>query len=185
MIHGLLKCLNQDGRVVTMRHLKPRIAFPQRGEARGIVVDPHGTPPRSALVSVAKIFIWLMEEWYATLFQDKKTDLLICDRYYHDLLIDSRRYRYGGPQWMARLIGSLMPQPRLWLLLDAPAEVLQMRKQEVTPEETARQRQAYLSFVQQQRNHAVIDASQALTKVVADTEKAISATLREIEGKCG
>jgi hypothetical protein len=42
-----------------------------------------------------------------------------------------------------------------------------------------------LSFVQQQRNHAVIDASQALTKVVADTEKAISATLREIEGKCG
>jgi len=179
VIGGLLPSLRAQGRSVKMRHLKPTIAFPRRGEARGPVVDPHGKPPRSALVSVGKILLWLAEEWYATLFQDKKAELLICDRYYHDLLIDSRRYRYGGPRWVARLIGALMPRPRLWLLLDAPAEVLQQRKQEVPPEETARQRQAYLNFVQKQRSHAVIDASQALNKVVADTEKAITEALRE------
>ena len=147
VIHGILGQLNSGGRAVKMRHLKPRLAFPRRGNAGAIVVDPHGKPPRSALVSVAKILIWLGEEWYATHFQDKKGELLICDRYYHDLLVDSRRYRYGGPRWIASLIGSLMPQPRLWLLLDAPAEVLQARKQEVTSEESERQRQAYLDFV--------------------------------------
>lgn len=185
MIDGLLPSLYAQGRSVKMRHLKPCIAFPRRGEARGPVVDPHGKPPRSALVSVGKIILWLAEEWYAALFQDKKGELLICDRYYHDLLIDSRRYRYGGPRWVARLIGALMPRPRLWLLLDAPAEVLQKRKQEVPLEETARQRQAYLNFVQKQRNHAVIDASQALNKVVADTENAITEALREIEANRG
>jgi thymidylate kinase len=185
VIHGLLKNLHPPGRIVKMRHLKPSIAFPRRGDTGGPVVDPHGKPPRSALVSAAKILLWLMEEWYATLFQDNQTDLLICDRYYHDLLIDSRRYRYGGPRWLARMIGSLMPRPQLWLVLDAPAEVLQRRKQEVPLAETARQRQAYLEFVCKQRNHAVIDASQALNNVVADTEKAITETLKEADGSLG
>jgi hypothetical protein len=30
-------------------------------------------------------------------FMDRKQTLLICDRYYHDLLVDPLRYRYGGP----------------------------------------------------------------------------------------
>ena len=163
-----------------MRHLKPRLAFPRKGGAGGPVIDPHGKQPRSAVVSVGKILLWLAEEWYATIFQDNKDELLICDRYYHDLLIDSRRYRYGGPRWIARLIGWLMPRPILWLVLDAPAEVLQKRKQEVTPEESERQRRAYLDFVQKQRNHGVIDASQALNNVVADTEKAVAGALEGV-----
>jgi thymidylate kinase len=185
VIQGILEQLDSGGRAAKMRHLKPRLAFPHRGNGGAIVVDPHGKPLRSALVSVAKIIVWLAEEWYTTLFQDKNGELLICDRYYHDLLVDSRRYRYGGPRWIASVIGSLMPRPRLWLLLDAPAEVLQARKQEVTPEETERQRQAYLGFIRTRRNHAVIDASQALDKVVEDAEKAIIGALREDEGRRG
>jgi thymidylate kinase len=138
-----------------------------------IVVDPHGKPPRSAPVSFVKILIWLMEEWYAHLFQDRKQTLLICDRYYHDLLVDPIRYRYGGPEWAARLVGKLMPQPDLWLLLDAPAEVLQARKQEIAFEETSRQCNAYRAFVLNQRNHAMIDAAQSLDRVTADAEEAI------------
>jgi thymidylate kinase len=80
------------------------------------------------------------------------------------------------------MVGALIPRPGLWLLLDAPAEVLQERKQEVSLEETARQRQAYLNFVRKQRSHKVIDASQSLNKVVADTEKAITEVVIECEG---
>jgi thymidylate kinase len=156
-----------------MRHLKPRIFMLRRGESVAIVVDPHGKPPRSALPSLAKIFVWLMEEWCANLFLDKKNTLLICDRYYHDLLIDPKRYRYGGPHWAAVLVGKLIPQPSLWVLLDAPAEILQARKQEVAQEESARQRHAYMTFVQKQRYHAIIDASQLLTSVIEDVERAI------------
>jgi thymidylate kinase len=177
--------LNQEGRVVKMRHLKPRIVFPHRGEAAAIVVDPHGAPPRSVLTSLAKIIVWLLEEWYSNLFREKKETPLICDRYYHDLLVDPIRYRYGGPMWAARLAGKLMPRPKLWVLLDAPTEALQARKQEVPPEETERQRQAYATFVQKQRNHVIIDASQSLEKVIADVEQAITGTVIESKGNRG
>ena len=185
VIQGLIGRLEQDGRIVKMRHLKPQILLPRRGAAVMIVVDPHGKPPRSALTSVVKILVWLMEEWYAYLFQERKAELLLCDRYYHDLLVDPIRYRYGGPMSIARLIGTLMPQPRLWVLLDAPAEVLQARKQEVPPEETARQRQAYLSQVKKQRNYVIVDASQPLDKVITDVEHAITAAVIEFEGNRG
>lgn len=175
VIQGLMTNLARDGRSFKMRHLKPRYAYPFRGKPVTMNPNPHGLPPRSALTSVGKVIVWLGEEWYAHFFLDPQAGLLICDRYYHDLLIDPVRYRYGGPLWIARLVGKLIPQPRLWLLLDAPAEVLQARKQEVAPEESARQRQAYLDFVKMQRNHAIINAALPLDQVIADAEKAICA----------
>jgi thymidylate kinase len=78
-----------------------------------------------------------------------------------------------------------MPQPRLWVLLDAPAEILQARKQEVTPDESARQRQAYLSLVRKQQNYVIVDASQPLGQVITDVEHAITAVMVETEGNCG
>ncbi|MGA3160888.1 MAG: hypothetical protein ABSC77_06685 [Terracidiphilus sp.] len=178
VIQGLMGKLNQAGHVATVRYLKPFLIARRRG-VKGINVVPHGKPPRSSLSSLAKIVVWLMEEWYANLFQDKSKALLICDRYYHDLLIDPRRYRYGGPLWAAKLVGRMIPQPTLWVLLDAPAEVLQARKQEVPLEETMRQRQAYMAFVRDQTNHVTIDASQSLDKVIADTEDAITGVMSE------
>jgi thymidylate kinase len=78
-----------------------------------------------------------------------------------------------------------MPQPRLWVLLDAPAEILQARKQEVQAEESARQRQAYLSLVQKQQNYVIVNASQPLSKVITDVEHAITAAVIEAEGNRG
>jgi len=185
VIQGLIGRLEQDGRIVKMRHLKPQILLRRRGAAVMIVVDPHGKPPRSALTSVVKILVWLMEEWYAYLFQDDGRTLLICDRYYHDLLVDPLRYRYGGSMGAARLVGKMMPRPKLWLLLDAPAEILQARKQEVSLEETERQRSAYRAFVQGQKDHAIVDAAQPLDKVIADVERIVTRALIEHEGDRG
>jgi len=175
VIRGLVEKLNLRGCAVEVRHLKPRIVFAGRGEPVTIVVDPHGKPPRSAFLSMVKIVVWLFEEWYAQIFLDKRDCVLLCDRYYHDLLIDPKRYRYGGPQWVARLIGGLMPRPKLWILLDAPPAVLRARKQEVSPQETARQREAYLAFIRRQRNSATVEASRLLENVIADVERAITA----------
>jgi thymidylate kinase len=174
-----MRRFEQEGRIALMRHLKPGVAAIRRRHGRAAAVDPHGQQKRSAFLSLAKIVIWLMEEWFANLFQDKKQALLICDRYYHDLLVDPIRYRYGGPRWAARLIGKLMPQPALWILLDAPAEVLQARKQEVSPDETERQRHAYLAFVREQRQHKIVDASQPLDAVINDVNQAVEWTVAQ------
>jgi thymidylate kinase len=185
VIDGLMGTLECGGRTVTMRHLKPRFVAQLRNQPVIIVVDPHGKPPRGALLSLVKIVVWLIEEWYADLFHEKKETVLIGDRYYHDLLVDPRRYRFGAPLWMARLIGRLMPQPKLWILLNAPAEVLQARKQEVTAEETARQCNAYLAFVHNLREHRIVDASQPLDKVISDAASVIEQALIEDAGHRG
>jgi len=171
----------KEGRVAKMRHLKPGVALIRLLKRRTVVVDPHGKPQRSVILSLAKILFWLLEEWHAKVFHERNNTLLICDRYYHDLLVDPIRYRYGGPLSVARLIGKLMPQPALWILLDAPAHVLQGRKQEVAPEETERQRNAYLAFVGEERKHKIVDASQPLEVVIADVDFAIERAVMQIE----
>ena len=49
-----------------------------------------------------------------------RTRLVIFDRYIYDLLVDSKRVRYGGPAWMLRLLARIVPRPELVILLDAP-----------------------------------------------------------------
>lgn len=185
VIDELVGRFDRAGRAVKMRHLKPRTVARLRPQSGMIVVDPHGKPPRGAVLSLAKIVIWIIEEWYATLFHEKKGTLLIYDRYYHDLLVDPKRYRFGAPLWIAQLVGKLMPQPKLWVLLNASVEALRSRKQEVTPEETARQCDAYVSFIRSRREHVIVDASQSLDRVISDVEQAIQARLMECDGSRG
>ncbi|MEY2467264.1 MAG: hypothetical protein QOD03_1785, partial [Verrucomicrobiota bacterium] len=58
-------------------------------------------------------------------------------------------------------------------LLDAPPEILQQRKQEVSLEETARQRAAYVQIVSGLKNGKVINANQPADKVAADIQKTV------------
>ncbi len=157
-------------------HLRPHLGK-KTTDNDAPVVDPHSQPPRGWLVSVLKMIYFLFDYILGYLLQVYpkliRSTFVVFDRYYHDLLVDSRRYRYGGPMWWARLLGKLIPQPDLWILLDAPAEVLQARKQEVSFEETARQREAYLALVRSFPNGVVVDSSQAIDKVVADVDKTI------------
>ncbi len=61
---------------------------------------------------------------------------MVFDRYLIDTVIDPKRYRYQGPSWVLRTVWRVVPKPDLVILLDAPAEVLHARKQEVPIEET-------------------------------------------------
>jgi thymidylate kinase len=135
-------------------HLRPQwLRGTSAGEAANLDspnTDPHGQAPRGVLASVAKlIFFWAdfgIGSWVQVRPLLVRSTLVIFDRYYPDLLIDPRRFRYKGPRWLARLVGALIPMPDLMLILDAPAEVLQARKREVSAEETARQVEAYREF---------------------------------------
>ena len=102
-------------------------------------------------------------------------ECLLFDRYYDDILVDPVRYRHSGSMRIARWLRALVPRPNLWLLFDAPADVLQSRKQEVSPAESERQRIAYRDILQQQKHVAVIDASQPLHAVIAATTNAVLA----------
>ncbi len=150
-------------------HLRPCF-LGGAGDSSEVVADPHGQLERGVLLSVAKLFYFLLDYLGGFLFKvlplKIKSHLVIFDRYYHDMLIDPKRYRYGAPNWMAKTISWFIPKPDLFIVLDAPAEIIQARKQEVTFEETKRQRTAYLKFANEQGNCIVLDASADIEETV-------------------
>jgi thymidylate kinase len=143
----------------------------------GQVTDPHGKPPRGRLASLLKLAFlfldWTLGYWGRIVHLRGKGDLILFDRDYYDFLVDSKRYRYGGPLWLAKLMGWFIPRPDLVILLDAPPEVLQARKQEVPLEETVRQRAAYLKLLRGLPKGYVVDATKPLSEVVAEVERII------------
>lgn len=67
--------------------------------------------------------------------------IVIYERYYYDILMDQKRYGLSIPASVSRGIAStLIPVPDVIILLDAPAEVLYARKQELPCAEIEHQR---------------------------------------------
>lgn len=176
VIAGAKKKLLHITKFIQIQHLKPQVF--RITISRKYTVNPHGAQPRSALISILKIIIWSFEYWIKKVFHGQKSSTLIFwDRYFYDLLVDPKRYRYGGPMGAVHFLSRIVPMPNLVILLDAPAEVLQSRKKEVSYSEAGRQRQAYLNLVGSMKNGVVIDASQSLTRVIQATCEAIIGTM--------
>lgn len=139
--------------------------------------QPHGKPPRSLPVSIVKALWWIIYYSLGYHFTIRpvlaRGGLALNHRYCVDAIVDSRRYRYKGPQWLLTLAWRLARKPDLVFLLDAPPEVVQARKKEVAFEETVRQREAYRRIVEPMPNGHVIDATQPIADVVADVERVI------------
>lgn len=156
-------------RQVEYRHLRPG---PLPRTATMPVTDPHAQQPRGLPGSLAKLLHFWASYLFGALFwlypRCACSTLVIFDRYFQDILVDPRRYRYAAPAAPARWLGGLLPQPDMVFILDAPAETLQARKREVPLQESARQRAAYLKLAAEFRQVAVIDASRPLEQVISD-----------------
>jgi len=156
-------------------HLRPTLLWRRR--RIGPVTDPHGQPLRSRLGSVAKLFALLPDYWlgYALLVRPllARSGLVVFDRYFHDLLVDPRRYRYAGPMWLARLFSRIIPGPDLLLLLDAQERVILSRKREVVIDELRRQREAYHNLTDSLDGGVLIDADRELDTTLAAASRAI------------
>lgn len=158
-------------------HWKPPLFSARRREKRGPATDPHGKPVRSRVASLAYfLFHWLEFVLGSHLCFRRATfrgGLVLVDRYYYDFFVDQRRYRLQVPQALVKLGYALVKKPDLVLLLDAPAEVLQSRKQEVPLAETQRQVGAYRKLVGKLSIGRIINAAQPAAKVGADANQII------------
>lgn len=149
-------------------HLRPRLGL--RPDGGGPVAQPHAEAPRSASVSLLKVLYFALDYnlgyWFKVRPMLRAGALVIFDRYCHDMLVDPRRYRYGGPRWLLRWLAAIVPQPDLWLLLDAAGGVLRARKQELVLAELDRLRCAYRGLISGVCASVLIDATQPLDAVV-------------------
>ncbi|HOC56602.1 MAG TPA: hypothetical protein PKI20_13350 [Verrucomicrobiota bacterium] len=153
-------------------HWKPPVFSARRRAARGPATDPHGQPVRNRLASFCYfLFHWLEFFLGSHLCFRPVTfrgGLVLVDRFYFDFFVDQRRYRLQVPQGIVRLGYAFLKKPDLVVLLDAPAEVLQTRKQEVPLAETERQCHAYRTLVKSLGNGRIIRAAQPAEKVAED-----------------
>ncbi len=158
-------------------HWKPALLSKKRREQRGPATDPHGKPVRNPIASLCYFaFHWLeffLGSHLAIRPATFRGGLVLIDRFYYDFFVDQRRYRLQVPKFLVGLGYIFLKKPDLVLLLDAPAEVLQRRKQEVPPSETARQCEAYRALIQNLPNGRIIDATQPADKVAADLNHVI------------
>ncbi len=130
VMNAICDGLKREGYETHTFHLRVRLRKDLGEQAP--VVDPHGKRPYGQWLSTIKVFYLIFYYWWGHFFKVrpllKRNAVVMFDRYYHDMLVDPKRYCYGGSMWLARLAGKLIPNPGLWILLDAPPEVLQSRK---------------------------------------------------------
>ena len=169
LIDALDRNLGGAFRHTSAFHLRPAILRPRADGPP--VTDPHGTPPRSLPASLAKVGFYLAEYLLGYGLRLRPalghTTLIFADRYFDDLLVDPRRYRYGGPAWVLRLARRVVPRPDLWLFLDVPEDRLLGRKREVSPAELRRQRAAYRELAADNPRAVVIDGASDTASVAA------------------
>lgn len=174
LIARLAEDLGPAFRRIAVFHLRPRLGAIGSAQARS---DPHAVPPRGVGGSAVKLVYWFADYviGYAVRVWPRlvQSTFVLFDRYLFDLLVDARRYRYGGPRWLARLFARCVPRPDLTIVLDVPADVLRMRKRELTLNEARRQRGAYLRLASALPASHVIDASREIDLVIADAEAVI------------
>ncbi|MBI4639270.1 MAG: phosphotransferase [Candidatus Tectomicrobia bacterium] len=175
LIQHLQQTIRGSFRGTAVFHLRPRLwGRKASGEP---VTEPHANPPYHPLLSVMKLAYYfadyLLGYWLKVRPTLVRSALVLFDRYYDDLLVDSRRYRYGGPRWLLRWIQRLIPHPDLFLIMDAPEDRLLQRKQELPLDELRRQRVDYQRLAAELPNAVLLNGSGAEQEVARQATEVI------------
>lgn len=136
-------------RRVEYLHLKPGL-LPSRARSSASP-EPYQKPEYETLLSVAKLVYlaldYVVGYWVKLWPRLVASTLILADRYYLDVVADPRRYRYGGPSGLPRILSRFVPGPDLYVVLGAPPETIQKRKAEVPLTATRQQTAAYETLV--------------------------------------
>jgi thymidylate kinase len=175
LVQHLQENLGGAFRQTQVLHLRPGIMGRKR--TSGPVTNPHGRPPHPLWFSLFKLPYYFLDYSLGYLLKVRprlaRSTLVLFDRYYDDLLVDPRRYRYGGPMGFARLVGKFIPKPDLLLILDLHQERLLARKREISPEESKRQQEGYRRLATEVPNAVLLDGSLDASEVARCASEAI------------
>ena len=141
-------------------------------------------PPRPVIISILKLVKagvqWLFEFTFQYAPQILRGNIVLCDRFYLDeLLLTPQKYRYNAPTRITQFVRNILPHPGLYILLDAPEEVLYARKQDYSVEDLSQFRAVFLEWIKSQPALRVLDASPPLNEVALEAKTVIQNWLDE------
>lgn len=168
-IIDLLKKQILPFRKICYFHLKPILK--KTKETHAVVVNPHANKAYSEVKSYGKLLYFIYQYnwgWLKNIFLLKRrSTMVIFDRYFDDMLVDYKRYRFGGNTAVAGYFRKIIPQPEIYFILTAESTVILNRKQEVTPKELERQIIGYRNLADNRR-YFNIDVSHSPEKIVVE-----------------
>ena len=134
---------------------------------------PHAKLPRGPVSSAISILGLALDFSVGYLVSAHpamvRSEAVIFDRYFHDLLIDPKRYRYAGPMWLPHLLSRWIPPRRaIFVVLDADEELILSRKQELPLHELKRQRLAYKAFAARVPKAMIIRTDKPVGEIVSE-----------------
>jgi len=133
--------------------------------------------PRGRVGATLKLLMFAVDYWlgYWLLLRPRmvRSSLVLSNRYYDDVFADPGRYRLGRPRAFARALLPWIPRPHLWLIFDAPSEVLHQRSQDMTPDESNRQRQEYRRVLRGFEHVVVLDARESTAAIGVHAQQAL------------
>ena len=161
LIELLRKKLKNKFRKIKYIHLRPYLILLDKSTVQA---SPHKSKKTwPILLNFFRILYWLIiYRFFFYLFGNNSNQLIIFDRYAHDLMIDPIRYKFNLPINIAKFILDLFPNPNLWIVVNAPIKVLEKRKKELPTKELKRQIRTYLNFAKQRKNSIVVNTNNSV-----------------------
>jgi len=161
LIELLKKKLKKKFKKIKYVHLRPYLILLDKSTVQA---KPHKTKKAwPILFNFIRVLYWLIiYRLFFYLFANKPRQLIIFDRYAHDLTIDPTRYKFNLPNRITKFILNLFPNPTLWFVLNAPIKVLEKRKKELPTKELKKQIRTYLNFAKQRKNSIVINTNNSV-----------------------
>jgi hypothetical protein len=131
-------------------------------------------------MSILKTLYLFADWWLGWLFviwpRVRRGDSVVIQRPWLDLIVDPKRYRLSVPPSMLRRLGRLLPDPSLTVLLQAPAEVIQARKTELSMSELEDQADRWRKEASLARRAKVVDASGDIDDVTSSILAGVNET---------
>ncbi|MGA1313188.1 MAG: hypothetical protein ACO3YV_00300 [Pelagibacteraceae bacterium] len=161
LIELLRKKLKNKFRKIKYIHLRPYLILLDKSTVQA---NPHKSKKTwPILLNFFRILYWLIiYRFFFYLFGNNSNQLIIFDRYAHDLMIDPIRYKFNLPINIAKFILDLFPNPNLWIVVNAPIKVLEKRKKELPTKELKKQIRSYLNFAKQRKNSIVVNTNNSV-----------------------
>jgi thymidylate kinase len=161
LIELLKKKLKKKFKKIKYVHLRPYLILLDKSTVQA---KPHKTKKAWPIsFNFIRILYWLIiYRFYFYLFANNSKQLIIFDRYAHDLMIDPIRYKFNPPNRVTKFILNLFPNPTHWIVLNAPIKVLEKRKKELPTKELKKQIRTYLNFAKQRKNSIVINTNNSV-----------------------
>jgi len=170
IIRKLIKNSKKKFQKIKYLHLRPYFFLTDK---RTIIKKPHNHKKNiSKFFSFFKIIMWLVI--YRIFFfinSFKVNQLIIFDRYAHDLLIDPIRYDFKLSKKLTKFILNLFPEPDVWIILTASDIRIEERKKELSRHELKKQKKLYLNFSRSKNNSFIVNTNIDISKNIEFIKK--------------